>query len=143
MSYGQELRMIAAEAERREQALGRLAFCFEVWLDFTQNAAKPTEDMNAARATAQLANAIRASIGLPEDKDATAYYAPTATRTTDLNDPAAPQGVPDVLRFAAEKMREQTSELQSAHQDANAGKVWNRIARILETAAARVERTLD
>lgn len=63
-------------------------------------------------------------------------------RTTDLNDPAAPEGVADVLRFAAEKMREQASELQSAHQDRHVGKVWDRIARLLDATATRVEKTI-
>lgn len=59
-------------------------------------------------------------------------------RTTDLNEPASPEDVPAVLQYAAEKMREQASELQSAWQDKNAGKVWDIIARELDRAAERI-----
>jgi hypothetical protein len=65
------------------------------------------------------------------------------TQTTDLNDPAAPDGIPDVLRTAADKMREATTELQGAWQDKSAGKVWERIAKELERCATRVEQIIN
>ena len=46
----------------------------------------------------------------------------------------APEKVADVLRAAAQKYRESTSELQSAWQD-NGIVIWDRIAKILERAA--------
>ena len=33
MAYGQELRMIAGEATRREEAINNLAFCFDRYLE--------------------------------------------------------------------------------------------------------------
>jgi hypothetical protein len=42
-------------------------------------------------------------------------------------------------RRAAEEYAESSSELQSAWQDKNAGKIWERIARELERAAVRIE----
>lgn len=73
MAYGHELRMIAMEAERREEAISRLAFCFDTYLDFTQNGRQPTTcadgsvTMDANGATRQLCEAIRAVLGLPPD----------------------------------------------------------------------------
>jgi hypothetical protein len=46
-----------------------------------------------------------------------------------------PEKVPAVLRDAAEKYREAATELQSAWQDSQAGKVWEDFATILERAA--------
>lgn len=63
-------------------------------------------------------------------------------QTTDLNDPSAPDGVPDVLRFAATKMREEVSELESSWQDKGAGSSWLMIADELERAATRITRKL-
>lgn len=60
-------------------------------------------------------------------------------KTTDLNEPDAPDAIPGVLRRAAEKMREQASELAVAHQDRHAGKPWTVIAEELDRAAARIE----
>lgn len=64
------------------------------------------------------------------------------TRTTDLNEPAAPDGIPDVLRYAADKMRDANSELEAAWQDKGAGNVWSHIATELERTALRVEKII-
>ncbi len=66
----------------------------------------------------------------------------TTEHTTDLNDPAAPEGIPAVLRRAAEKMRDAEGELQSAWQDRNAGSSWGTIAIELERCAERIARKL-
>lgn len=63
-------------------------------------------------------------------------------RPTDLNEPASPEGIPQVLRNAADMMREQAGDLQSAWQDKNAGGDWNMIARELERAADRIQQML-
>lgn len=63
-------------------------------------------------------------------------------RSTDLNDPAAPDGVARILRNAADLMREQASELDSAWQDKGAGKPWDMIAKELEACATKIERKL-
>lgn len=63
-------------------------------------------------------------------------------QTTDLNDPTAPDGVPDVLRAAANKMREQSAELNSAWQEGGAGRPWDMIADELERAATRITKRL-
>lgn len=60
------------------------------------------------------------------------------TQTTDLNDPAAPDGVPAVLRAAASKMREQAFELAAAWQDKGAGEPWLVVANELDRAASRI-----
>jgi hypothetical protein len=62
----EELRSIAHEVERRERALQRLAFCFDVYTEYTRDGREPTEHMDAAKATRQLENAICAVLGLPE-----------------------------------------------------------------------------
>jgi hypothetical protein len=64
--YATELRSIVAEVERREHALERLAFCFDVYLEHTEHGAEATEHMDAAKATAQLNEAIRNVLGLPQ-----------------------------------------------------------------------------
>lgn len=51
-----------------------------------------------------------------------------------------PEKVAPILRAAAEKFYEAHSELQSAWQDKQAGKAWSKIARILERAAASIEK---
>jgi len=51
-------------------------------------------------------------------------------------DVEAPEQVAVVLETVASFYRESTSELQSAWQDPNAGKVWSDIATILDRAAA-------
>ncbi len=70
MAYAQELRMIAAEADRREQAIGRLSFAYDVFKNYRDGAqpvtyADGTVAMDVEKATAQLEEAIRAVIGLP------------------------------------------------------------------------------
>jgi hypothetical protein len=60
-------------------------------------------------------------------------------QTLDL-EVATPEEVIHVLRAAADKFRESTSELQSAWQDQQAGKVWSAYAAILDRAAASCER---
>jgi hypothetical protein len=73
-AYAQELRMIAAEADRREEALNRLAFCFDTYLTFTRDGREPTKyadgsiAMDAERAIDQLEEAIAAAIGLPTEQ---------------------------------------------------------------------------
>lgn len=64
------------------------------------------------------------------------------TNETDLNAPANPNDIPQVLRNAAQKMREQTGELQSAWGDVDAGLIWSDFACILECAAASCDRAL-
>jgi acyl-CoA reductase-like NAD-dependent aldehyde dehydrogenase len=46
-----------------------------------------------------------------------------------------PEKVAEVLRRAAQRFNESASELESAWQDRNAGKVWVKFAEILERAA--------
>ena len=65
MAYAQELRMIAAEAERCEKAIGRLAFCFDEYLHHAVHSLD-TDNLTPAEATAHLCNAICAVVGLPE-----------------------------------------------------------------------------
>ena len=55
-------------------------------------------------------------------------------KTLDL-DQDVPENVPLVLREAAQSYDESASELASAWGDRNAGKVWEKFARILERAA--------
>ncbi len=64
-------------------------------------------------------------------------------QTTDLNEPSAPDAIPDVLRYAATKIREQASELDVSWQDKGAGRPWNMIADELERAATRITSKLD
>ena len=59
--------------------------------------------------------------------------------STDLDDAGLPSDVPGILRRAAQKMLEDGSELDSAHQDKNAGRPWRKIAKELERAADRIE----
>lgn len=74
MAYAQELRMIAHEAERREEALDRLAFCFDVYLNHTEDGCEPityadgSVAMDARKATAQLHEAIIEVLGLPTER---------------------------------------------------------------------------
>jgi acyl-CoA reductase-like NAD-dependent aldehyde dehydrogenase len=53
-----------------------------------------------------------------------------------------PEKVAEVLRRAAQRFYESAGELESAWQDKNAGKVWERMARILERAADSCEGAL-
>ena len=59
--------------------------------------------------------------------------------SADLNEPASPNKIADVLRNAAQKMYEDARELEAAWQDSEAGRVWHRIARELDRTANRVE----
>lgn len=59
---------------------------------------------------------------------------------TELLDAEVPEHVGAILRKVAEHYRESTSELQSAWQDPNCGKIWSRFATILERAAASCDK---
>lgn len=61
---------------------------------------------------------------------------------TDLDQPDGPDAIRHVLRNAADKMREQAAELDSAWQDKGAGNPWRVVADALEAAATRIERKL-
>ncbi len=50
-------------------------------------------------------------------------------------DVATPEEVPAILEAIANHYRESASELASAWQDGNAGKVWSDFATILDRAA--------
>ena len=62
-----------------------------------------------------------------------------ARKSMDL-DVASPDKVAAVLRAAADAYYESASELESAWQDPGAGKPWEKLARILESAANRAEK---
>jgi hypothetical protein len=62
---------------------------------------------------------------------------------TDLGAPASPDDVPAIIYTAAQQMREQAAELQAAWQDPHAGERWLVIAKELERAADRIEKTLS
>jgi len=65
-----------------------------------------------------------------------------STRDLDL-DVDAPEKVADVLRRAADQYRESQSELQSAWQDKEAGRIWLHIAKALDAAALKVEQSIN
>lgn len=52
----------------------------------------------------------------------------------------APEKVSAILRRAAEAYYYSAEELASAWQDRQAGKVWERIARVLESAADKIDK---
>jgi hypothetical protein len=52
----------------------------------------------------------------------------------------APEHVSAVLNRAAQAYYESAGELESAWQDPSAGKVWTKIALILEKAAAQIDK---
>jgi hypothetical protein len=54
----------------------------------------------------------------------------------------SPEKLAGVLRLAAQRFNESAGELESAWQDKNAGKVWERMARILERATDSCERAM-
>ena len=54
----------------------------------------------------------------------------------------APEKVADVLRDAAQAYGESASELESAWQDEGAGEPWEKIAKILDDAAAKIDRVV-
>jgi hypothetical protein len=60
-------------------------------------------------------------------------------KSLDL-DVDAPDKVAAVLRHAAEQYYESAGVLQSAWQDRDPHRVWSRIARILERAAAQIDK---
>ena len=53
-----------------------------------------------------------------------------------------PENVPGVLRAAAQEYLESELELEGAWQDKQAGKVWAKIAKILERAADQIDKLL-
>lgn len=64
--------------------------------------------------------------------------------TTNLDlDVAVPDQLANVLRRAAENFNQSYSELQSAWQDQQAGRVWAEFAKILERAAGQCDRACD
>ena len=64
-------------------------------------------------------------------------------RTQRLSlDVAAPDEVSDILRRAADAYRESQTELQSAWQDRSADSEWSKIARILESAAQKIDKII-
>lgn len=54
----------------------------------------------------------------------------------------APNQLSDVLREAADAMRESRANLQAAWCDPNAGYVWEELAKILDRAAASTDRAV-
>ena len=56
-------------------------------------------------------------------------------KSTDLADCVAPEEVEPMLRRIADMFNEAATELSSAWQDNQAGKVWGDFARIMERAA--------
>lgn len=58
-------------------------------------------------------------------------------------DVATPEEVPKVLREAVEKFYDSVGELESAWQDKKAGKVWGKIAAILDTTADKIEKIIE
>lgn len=63
--------------------------------------------------------------------------------STDLCDPALPQGIPPVLRNAAKLMRENAEDLRTLPvRDPDPGKDWDIIAAELEATAERIEQKL-
>jgi len=62
-------------------------------------------------------------------------------RNLDL-DVDAPEKIPNILRTATEVFYDSSSELSSAWQDREAGKIWSRIAKILERAAYSIDKIL-
>jgi hypothetical protein len=63
-------------------------------------------------------------------------------KNLDLN-VSAPDEVSKILRNAADAFYESESELASAWGDSNAGKVWGKIAAILEKAAAQIDNAVS
>lgn len=60
------------------------------------------------------------------------------SKPTDL-DVDSPEKVPGILRNAAQDYWQSVEELSASWQDKEAGKIWGRIAGILEVAANRIE----
>lgn len=55
-------------------------------------------------------------------------------------DVSSPDKVAAVLRNTAQRYYEDALELQTAWQDPSAGRIWSKIARVLEQAADRIDR---
>ncbi len=62
-------------------------------------------------------------------------------RNLDL-DVDAPDKVSQILRNAADAYYESAGELESAWQDPGAGKPWEQIAKILESAARAIDKKI-
>lgn len=60
------------------------------------------------------------------------------SKRTDL-DVDAPDKVSNILRYVAEEYRNSAIELPGIWQDKNAGKVWAKIATVLERAANSID----
>ena len=60
-----------------------------------------------------------------------------------LEESDTPESAVYAVYAAAEKMRQDASELQSSWQDRNAGKIWEMFSRILERAAAAMQKEID
>ncbi len=60
----------------------------------------------------------------------------------DLN-AASPSQIPGILSAAADKFREDASELQHCWQDQSAGRIWNALATVLDRAAKDARATLQ
>jgi hypothetical protein len=63
-----------------------------------------------------------------------------SNKITDLQDADTPESVAIILRNAASRYRESVPELQAAWGDVDAGKIWDKIAKCLETAANRCDK---
>jgi len=61
---------------------------------------------------------------------------PTQIFSLDVD---APQKVAGVLWAAANQYSESAAELESAWQDPGAGRIWSKLARILDAAARKCE----
>jgi hypothetical protein len=64
------------------------------------------------------------------------------TNKLDL-DVSMPNSVADVLRAAADRFGADAMMLSANWQDDSAGRVWNRIARVLDRAAIRCEQIVN
>jgi hypothetical protein len=60
-----------------------------------------------------------------------------------FDDYDTPESAAAAVYDAAQQMAEDASELQSAWQDRNAGKIWEKFSRILERAAAAMQKEID
>jgi hypothetical protein len=56
----------------------------------------------------------------------------------DLN-VAAPEDLPKVLRYAADCYYESRGDLSAAWQDMEAGRIWLKLAKLLEATAVKAE----
>lgn len=71
LRYGTQLANIAAECDRRENALHRLAQCYDTYCHFSEDGQEPTRfadgtiEMDADGSLQQLLDAVVNAIGLP------------------------------------------------------------------------------